>query len=79
MELLIFNPSSLPRSMTRREWKEADRWRRTVQRKLSEEMNERLDILAEFGAELPRRIRQELTEGLINPPAIIHPAHSRNR
>lgn len=40
---LAFNPSALPRTMTRQEWREADRWRRKVQEVLRRRLRERLE------------------------------------
>ena len=49
MSLLKFNPATVPRNLTRAEWKAADRWRRIVARKLEIEISKRIDYVGVFG------------------------------
>jgi hypothetical protein len=42
---LLFDPAKLPRSMTRSEWRKADRWRRVVQGRVIAETYRKLDAI----------------------------------
>jgi hypothetical protein len=67
--MLYFVPKTLPRTMTRAQWKEADRWRRMTEKKLRDQMAERIANALLFGTSHP-----ELLDSIVNPPLLIHPA-----
>lgn len=39
---LEFNPDRLPRSMTKKQWREIHRWRRVAENRIREELNKAL-------------------------------------
>ena len=71
---LYFVPTKLPRTMSRKEWKECDRWRRVTQKKLAEEMQKKIDMLATFGTtELEQRMKRDIINEAIYPPLLLGP------
>ena len=69
--ILVWEPSKLPRTMTREQWHEIDRWRRVTQKKLcAQEERMRLDLMT-FGTTHPRGA--EIANRLVNPPLLVHP------
>lgn len=69
---LYFYPQGFPRTIGRKEWKEIWRWRRIVQKKLIEELQRQTDNLIMYGDTLPRYMREDMYDKLINPPLLIH-------
>ena len=73
---LLFNPRSLPRAITREQWREADRWRRVVQRKIAEHLDVQMRIVRAFEATMPNGIHREIIErlsaGAYAPSALSH-------
>lgn len=70
---LVFSQDAIPRSTTREEWQEIDRWRRVTERVIREASETRrvaLVDLLEINPEISRRI----AESLIDPPAMFYPA-----
>jgi hypothetical protein len=73
---LIFNLRKLPRTMTKREWREIDRWRRVAERKLREAIQRQTEALAAMRDDLGAygtATHLHAIERLINPPALIGP------
>jgi len=80
---LYFVPTKLPRTMTRKEWKDCDRYRRITQKVLAQYEKEMLDLAAEmttnavlYGtseSEQVRRMRQDLYDKIVNPPILLGP------
>lgn len=74
--ILMFNPKVLPRTMTRKEWRDIDRWRRLTQKDLraaaqreEETLRHMCEDLGAFGtARLVQRI-----DRMVNPPVLIGP------
>ena len=73
MLVLAFNQSTLPRSMTRQEWREVDRWRRVTQKVLAEQARKRVDNLIAFGSSMPSWQRKDLIDRLVNPTLLLGP------
>jgi hypothetical protein len=67
---LLFNPAKLPRTMTRKEWKEIDRWRRVVTRKLRESLEQRLSEVFIRGGE---KFLIDVLDEAVNPPLLLGP------
>lgn len=67
---LLFDQTRLPRTMTREGWKECDRWRRTTQRKLSDETERRIEWMRAYGTSHPE-IALSVAEDIINPPVLL--------
>lgn len=53
MSLLCFDPKRLPRTLTKKEWKECYRWLRVVSNQISKEMERRMINLAMYGNSHP--------------------------
>jgi hypothetical protein len=69
---LLFVPEKLPRTWTKAQWKEADRWRRITQKKLAEARQQLMENLAVYGTTHPR-IRENILNELTNPPLLLGP------
>ncbi len=63
---LIFDQSRVPRTTTRAEWREIDRWRRNTEKDCRENEERLLGYIGTFGS-------TALAETLINPPVCIYP------
>lgn len=70
---LVFNASSLSRSITRSEWKEIWRWKRLTERRLKKSVEEQIAMLVAFGTNMPKHVREDIVDLLINPPLMIYP------
>ncbi len=68
---LIFEPSRLPRAMTRPQWREVDRWRRVVQARLRQNVEAQTYALIIYGSTHPACI--DIIERLIRPPLMFFP------
>lgn len=66
MMQILWTPHMLPRTMTRAEWREIDRWRRVTQRELNKQGDAAMRDLLIFGS---ARID---VDRIINPPMIVH-------
>lgn len=65
--ILVFNHEAIPRTTTREQWREIDRWRRTTQKRLRFLAQERAKNLATLGiTDLEYRTR--LANEIVNPP-----------
>ena len=63
---LIFDYSRIPRSTTRAEWREIDRWRRTTEKTWRDDEERLRSYVGTFGS-------AALSEQLVNPPVCIYP------
>lgn len=73
---LLFIPQAFPRTTTRKTWREADRWRRVVQKKLRAHMDDQIKTLVEHGDTMPAQVKQDMMFRLTNPPLLLGPQHS---
>ena len=76
---LVFTPTMFPRSMTKAEWKEADRWRRVTQKKLAEHAQSEMDNLVVFGTTLAPAVRSSMIDAMVNPPLLMHSLEIKSR
>lgn len=69
---LIFQPERIPRTTTRAQWHEIDRWRRVTQRELCRQAE---DQRTQIGLLMPVRpqMAARMAEKLINPAVMIYP------
>ena len=73
---LYFVPEKLPRTMTRTQWKEADRWRRITTKLLATEMEKRRNDFAKMMDDLACFGRASMRIGYeVNPPLLLNPYH----
>lgn len=63
---LLWMPTRLPRTMSRREWREIYRWKRVEEKKLRQMEIEAIRIAAMFD-------RAEMLDRIVNPPLLLHP------
>lgn len=76
---LIFNANRIPRTTTRKEWREMWRWKRVTTKVLRHWQEENIEVLREFHNRVllegsaQMRIRDNLVAELINPPLLIPP------
>ena len=68
---LLFDQRKVPRSTSRAEWREIDRWCRTTRRELAEHELWQRDLLAVSGSTNP--MRAHLIDAMINPPLVLGP------
>ena len=67
---LLFNQRAIPRTTTRQEWREIDRWRRSTQRITAEHTRDMSDAIGHLVAFGQVAVAIDVTERLINPPVI---------
>ena len=72
MIALYFNPSKFPRTITRKEWRDIWRWKRVTEKQLAIEARAQIESLHYYGTTMPRHIRDEMLDNIINPPLLIH-------
>jgi hypothetical protein len=72
MTLLFFNAKSLPRTISKNEWRKIDRWRRQTQKILAAETRRQIENLGTFGATHPEYAR-DMMDKIINPPLLVDP------
>ena len=75
--ILVFDQREVPRSTTRREWREIDRWRRNAERSCREHGDRQLAAFTALGSsECPQnpqivRMKHDLIEELVRPPLLM--------
>lgn len=72
MLALCFNQTKVPRTVTRDEWREIDRWRRVTQRQLAKDAQAEIERLVVFGSTHPELARR-MAERITNPPLLLGP------
>lgn len=72
MIALHFVPTKFSRSTTRAQWREIDRWRRVMQKKLGEETQRQINDFVVFGSTMLPRAREDLLYRMTNPPLLVH-------
>lgn len=73
--ILYFVPEKLPRTMTKAQWKEADRWRRIVDKKLQQHLIGKMELLTQqiiFGT-MPKESMGRLLDDVVNPALLLGP------
>ena len=70
--VLLFDINKVPRSTTRAEWREMDRWRRSTEARLRAERYKQLEMLTIYGTTNPE-LAAELADRVINPPVLLGP------
>ena len=70
--ILVFDPTKLPRTMTRDEWREVHRWRRIADRRLRAETERRLVNMICYSTSHPE-IWAGFASEVIDPPILIGP------
>lgn len=75
MYALKFEASRLPRTMTKPEWKVADRWRRVTLKQIAAEVERQRQMLGAFGScEMHREMASDFISDMVNPPLLVYPA-----
>lgn len=72
MLAIMLDIRRFPRSMSRKEWREIDRWRRVTQRRINEETARQLYNLGAYGTTHPE-IYRDVMERIVNPPMLMGP------
>lgn len=75
---LVFNATSLSRSITRQQWKEIWRWKRLTGRRLKKSVEEQIGLLVAYGTNIPSHIRKDMIDVIVNPPLMIYPDRKGN-
>jgi hypothetical protein len=70
---LYFDPTRLPRTMTKQEWKEADRWCRVTRKQLEQAAQEQINNLITFGSTMPNYIKRDIMDKMIYPSVVLGP------
>jgi len=69
---LYFVPQLFPRTITRKEWRKIDRWRRVTQKQLAAAAADQMRNFAAFGSTMPQRMRDDFLNEMVNPPLLVH-------
>jgi hypothetical protein len=69
---LLFNADAIPRSTTREQWREIDRWRRVTVRTLRDKMDRQLANAIAYGTSHPELLG-DFIDRAVNPPIMIYP------
>ncbi|SDL08463.1 hypothetical protein SAMN05428953_12682 [Mesorhizobium muleiense] len=69
---LLFNADAIPRTTTREQWREIDRWRRVTERTLRAERERQIASIITYGTSHPEIVR-DFIEKAINPPIMMYP------
>lgn len=77
--ILVFNPSRLSRSITRKEWKDIWRWKRVTEKQLKKSVEEQIGLLIAYGATMPDGLRRDIIDVVTNPPLLIYPFPTGNQ
>lgn len=79
---LLFDQTRVPRSTTRNQWREMDRWRRVTERKLAVEVERKCDTLRKMTEQfvatgsttvLLQRVQDDIIQHLVFPPLLLGP------
>ena len=70
--VLLFDINKVPRSTTRAEWREMDRWRRSTEARLRAERYKQLKSMTLFATTHPDEA-MKIAEHIINPPLLLNP------
>lgn len=70
---LVFDHSRIPRTTTRKEWREIDRWRRITERQVKKAVAEEHELLRRNLDMLPPETRARMIDRMINPPLMVYP------
>lgn len=73
MVSLYWNPSKVPRTLTREQWKECYRWVRITRKRLREELQKQQQFLATYGTTMPQIIKNDILDKMVNPPLLLGP------
>lgn len=65
---LLFVPTKLPRTMTRKEWYECWRWKRITEKQLNEIIEERTRDFVAFGNTWSKQMCDDFIDNIINIP-----------
>lgn len=69
---LIFNKTAIPRTTTRKEWREIYRWKRSIEREMDNYFEAAHEAISLYGKDHPTLMRNYLDRAT-NPPVIIYP------
>ena len=72
MVAIYFQPTKLPRTWTKTQWKEASRWVRVTQKEIEQQNQASLRWLHEFG-DKHTEIKRQIIAELVNPPLLLGP------
>jgi hypothetical protein len=72
MVSLHFDPAKFPRTISRAEWREIWRWKRSTEKKLADEARRQVADLVAFGSTMLPGVRAELIDNLVRPPLLVH-------
>lgn len=70
---LVFDPTKLPRTWTREQWREVWRWKRVTEKRLVEHTERQITEIICFGSTMPSEMRRDLIDRISNPPLLIGP------
>lgn len=70
--MLVFDPTKVPRSIGREEWRLMHRWCRVASREISEQNTALIKNLGAFGSTHPEFVARAV-ERLVNPPILLGP------
>lgn len=70
---LIFQPERIPRTTTRAQWREIDRWRRVTEKRLRGWREEQSREIGQIALAGHRDLAARMAERLINPAVMIYP------
>lgn len=76
---LFFNPSMIPRTILRKEWYDIWRWKRTVEKQLAKDAEEARNNLITYGNTMPKYIKDDLINKMINPPLLLGPYMDKSK
>lgn len=69
---LLFNAAAIPRTTTREQWREIDRWRRVTERTLRAERDRQIANMITYGTSHPELLG-DFIDRAINPPIMVYP------
>lgn len=73
MLVLQFDPSKIPRTISRQGWRKIWRWKRVTEKRLSEEFQKQHEAFVATGHLWPEHVRAEYLDKLVNPPLLLGP------
>lgn len=74
---LSFNPTKIPRTISKEEWYEIWRWKRVTEKRLSEQIETDIINFTVYGSTWPEEMRQDYMDQLTNPPLLVSPYDSK--
>lgn len=70
---LYFNILTIPRTITREEWKRLWQWKRITEKDLQLQEEKKVNMLRRYGDVMPLETKSRMIDEMVNPPLLLGP------